>query len=110
MGRRKKIRTDPEQPTSVEPKTSIPFKEGQVVCDIKVVGINLEHDRSVRFVYARREDVVRIGQKGEKVLIPKSIIRDPQGKVLWDDYVHCMTLGDFQNMIDLRKTAQAEVE
>lgn len=94
-----------------EPKSFIPFEKGQVVCDLKIVKIDLTSDRGIGFRQALRRDVVEVGVKGEKVLIPNAIVKDPRtGKVVWQDYVHQMSLEDFQRMVTLKKTAQANVE
>ena len=110
-GRPKKIKEFADEEKPIKPQASFPFKVSQVVCDMKVVEVHPGSERAIHFVRAERKDIVKVGDKGEKVLIPKAVVREPlTQKVIWGTEVYSMSLEDFQNMVNLKKEVQSEVE
>lgn len=119
-GRRRKI----DRPVPIEKKKTrrapvpevdkeillmaIPYKVGQVVCDIKIVGIKPEGCRPIEFVYAKRGAEKLDTVRKKNVFYPQLIVRDHQGKVVWDDKGHSMTIGDFQAMIVHRREREPD--
>lgn len=88
-------------------KSEIPFEEGQIFFDIKVVAINLDAHRPIDFITAKRdtEGGMTIGKDGRYVRTPGSgnIVRDfKSGETLWDNKVRSMTMADFQDFVNKR--------
>lgn len=111
MPKRKKRVVKPQKPGVPIVETPFPFKEGEVVCDLKIVSVDLKAGRGIGFKQAVRRDVVEVNEKGERRLIPHAILKEPRtGKVVWGDLVRQMSVEDFRAMVKLRKTTQPEVE
>jgi hypothetical protein len=78
-----------------EKEAKIPYTKGEVLIDVKIVEIQPDKDRSIGFVYAKREPISTAVEyekmeKGGRVIGLKPI---------WEEYVHWMTPSDFDNFL-----------
>ena len=109
IGRPKKIETEEKKPE--EPKFSCPFKKGEIYSDMKIVDIVPDSVRPVHFKLAKRGEITSRTGKNEVVAATNAVMKDPlTGKVIWDDYIHMMTVEDFAVQLELKRKTQKDVE
>ncbi len=89
-----------------ENKNPIPYKKGQIIWDVKIVDIVPDNPRCIRYVFAKRDRTGKIGmgRDGKMVLLrgTGNLVKDYNGKMIWDEEVHSMTLEDFKSFIEAR--------
>lgn len=102
----KAMKAEAEKTGSEKVEPAIPFKEGQIICDIKIMKINPNGYKPIEFVTAKRdtEGGITRGKDGKLVRTPATgnIIRDQWGQVIWSDEIRLMTLDDFADFAKKR--------
>lgn len=81
-------------------EVKIPFKEGQILADVKISRIDPKVHKSIYFVMAKRQtrkEFVVVDGKNEEVTIPDVIVKGE-----WNQEERCMTLEDFTKYIEGR--------
>jgi len=107
MARPKKVKKEEDGDTGLKSEI-YPYEVGQVVCDIKITTINPDSCRPIAFVYAKRGVEKFDPIRKKNVFYPEMIARTPQGKVIWQEQEHCMTVEDFQRMITGRRERESD--
>lgn len=94
-----------------ETVASCPYKKGQVLCDVKIVEINHESARPVHYLVAKRGRIEKNGLVISADGGDAPILKNPiTHKVVWDEYIHMMTVADFASMVEGKRKVQGDVE
>jgi hypothetical protein len=102
-----KIKPPPPAMDEVD-EAKIPYKPGQIVCDIKVIAIKPESVRPIQFVYAKRGMERFDPVRKRNIFYDRMILRNKLGKVIWDGVEHSMALGDFERMVVKRREREPD--
>lgn len=84
----KKIKVEPiVEKTEEKPKHT--YKKGEIYADMKITDIRDDLERSIYFIYLKRD-------------VNGTALRDAQDKLIWDKEKQSMTPEDFANEIKIR--------